>query len=175
MNSRTRRAVTLPLALVALSLGGCYAVEDTPDWAVIRFNVASRLIMILIPVGGLATGAALGYFRRTRIAGAIVLCGTVLLGGLVLPGMYLDTVAITPTEITQKTGFWFAPTVKGFRYADVRSVSIREVPEGASTMRVWTLRLKDGATRELDVGDLWEFNEAFVVQKLRGYGVTFEP
>ncbi len=32
------------------------------------------------------------------------------------PAMWFDRVIVTPTEIRQKTGLWFAPRHRGFRY-----------------------------------------------------------
>ena len=172
MTGRVRCAAA---ALALLSLAGCHAVEESPERTVIRFDALSRVVMIAVPAAVIAAATALAYrFRAARIPAGIVIFCTAGLGGLLVPGMYLDAVVITPTEIDQPRGFWFERSPRGFRYADVRSVSIRDVREGEATIRVWTLRRKDGTTRELDPGDLWNFNEDLVVRKLRGYGVAFE-
>jgi hypothetical protein len=42
-----------------------------------------------------------------------------------------------------------------------------------STSRVWFVHQTNGAIQEIDFGDLWENNEAFIVRKLRNYGVRF--
>jgi hypothetical protein len=169
-----RRAGLLVVALAAAAAGGCYAVEESAEATVIRFSPVSRLAIVAVPACLVAAGLVLCLFKPTRIVGLLGVAGTLFLGGLILPGMYMDRVVITPTEITQTTGLWFAPTVKGFRYADVRSVAIRETQRGRHTSRVWFVQRRDGTTQEIDPGDLWEFNEALVVQKLRGYGVRFE-
>ena len=171
----TRRAARLLAAALVLSLAGCYAVEESADRTVIRFSGPSRLAIVLVPACLMAVGGALCCVRATRVVGALGLAGTALLGATILPGMYLDSVVITPTEITQKTGLWFAPTVKTVRYADVRSISIRTVQKRKGPdARLWVARRTDGTVQEIDPGDLWEFNEELVVRKLSGYGVTFE-
>jgi hypothetical protein len=161
-------------ALVLFSFTGCYAVEESPERTVIRFAPVWRFVMIAFPLGLIGVGFVLCYFQLTRIPGAIVVLAVAGLSVLIVPQMYLDAVVITPTGIDQPTGFWFERKPRGFRYAEVRSISIRTVPEGKSTMRVWALRRKDGTTQEIAPGDLWNFNETLIVTKLRGYGVTFE-
>ena len=174
MTRRIRRGAAALVAFALLWLTGCYAIEESADRTVIRFNAVSRLLMVAIPFGMIAGGLLLCCFRPTRIPGAIVTLGVAGLSGLIVPGMYQDRVVITPTEITQTTGFWFAPKVNSFRYADVRSVSIRTVEKRDHDARLWVVRRKDGTTQEIDPGDLWEFNESLIVTKLRGYGVNFE-
>ena len=113
-------------------------------------------------------------FRPLRIPAALGAAGLAGLSALIVPGMYIDAVVITPTEIRQTTGLWFAQKAKGFRYSEVRSVTIKTVEKENLDARVWVVRRTDGTTQEIDPGDLWEYNEAFVVAKLREYGVRFE-
>jgi len=169
-----RRCLLFTLVCATVTITGCYAVEESAEKTVIRFSPMSRLAMIAVPLFLLLVGFILCLFRATRVAGLLGICATVLLGVLVLPGMYMDTVVITPTGITQTTGLWFSPTVKGFQYADVRSVSILKVQKQRRTARIWVVQYNNGTTEEIDPGDLWEFNEELVVKKLRGFGVKFE-
>ncbi len=172
-----RYSIRARSALVAcglLLLSGCYAIEDSPERTVIRFAPFWRFVMIAFPVGTVGVCLAACLYRPVRIPAALGAAGVAGLSALIVPGMYLDRVVITPTEITQKTGLWFAPMVKGFRYADVRAVSIRTVQKKNMDVRRWVVTRIDGTTWEIDPGDLWEYNESVVVAKLRGYGVRVE-
>jgi len=92
------------------------------------------------------------------------------------PDMWMDRVVITPTEIRQTMGFWFTPRhTIGFRYADVRRVSIRQVKQGRSTRRVWLVSYTSGIQEEINPGDLWDNGQHIIVDRLRGFGVQFDP
>jgi hypothetical protein len=170
-----RRIGMAIFALALLSLTGCYAIDEGPERSVIRFTPFWRFAMVAVPVGALLVGAGLSCFRRTFVPGLVTMLVALVVGVLLVPGIYMDTVTITPTEIKQTTGFWFSPTVNTVRYSDVQSISIHTVKKRkGGDARRWIIHRTDGTTRELDPGDLWENNEDFVVKKLRQYGVTIQ-
>src|SRR5262245_2700216 len=49
---------------------------------------------------------------------------SVLAGGIFAPMLAMDRVVLDDEKLEQTTGFWFSPTVKGFRLADVALVTI---------------------------------------------------
>src|SRR5262245_10834837 len=56
----------------------------------------------------------------------------------------------------ERTGFSFAPTVKGFAYRDVRDVQIIRRETDDRDFNAWLVTFKDGRTHEIDPGDLWD-------------------
>jgi hypothetical protein len=162
-------------AFALLLLTGCYSIDEGPERSVIRFAPFWRFVMVAVPVGALLVGFGLSCFRQTLVPGLVTMLVALVIGVGLVPGIYKDTVTITPTEIKQTTGLWFAPTVNLVRYSDVQSISIQTVKKRkGGDARRWMIHHTDGTTRELDPGDLWENNEAFVVKKLREYGVTVQ-
>ena len=151
----------------------CYSVEDSGTTTTLSFHAGLILALGAVAAVALFVGIALARRRRSRSLGVGITLFGLFAGGIIVPAMWVDRVVITPTELRQKTGFWFAPTHKGFRYSDVESVSIRAVKSRRSTNRVWFLKLVGGGQGDIDPGDLWENNEGLVVDKLRGFGVRF--
>jgi hypothetical protein len=73
--------------------------------------------------------------------------------------LFLDRVVVTSEGITQTTGFWFAPTVKGFRFAETESVRIKtERTRRGLPNDIWWVHKHDGTVQRLDPGDLWASN-----------------
>jgi hypothetical protein len=75
-----------------------------------------------------------------RRAGLTITVLATVGGAIFVPAMWFDRVVISPTEIRQKTGLWFAPTLTGFSYADVESITIR----GRRSSREWFVELVGG-------------------------------
>lgn len=133
--------------------------------------------ILLVLLGALVAGGVsfLGYRNNwgARVTGVSALIA-IFAGLLIAPSMAVDRVTVTPTEIEQKTGFWFAQTVKGFKYADVASIEIGERISRRRRQVVWNVHRKDGSHSVIDPGDLWEMNSGRIVPLLEQYGVTFE-
>jgi len=163
----------LVLVLAPLVPSTCYKVEEAGTTTTLSFDESTVLLLGGASAIALLVGIALVMRGARRRLGFGVVTASVIVGGFLAPMMWIDRVVITPEEIRQKTGFWFAPTRKGFRYADVESVTIREESSGRRTNRVWFLDLVSGGQDEIDPGDLWENNEDFVVDKLTNFGVRF--
>ena len=95
-----------------------------------------------------------------------------LAGAIFAPALALDRVVLDDEKLEQTTGFWFSPTVKGLRLADTAVVTIgTELDRKGRTQEVWIITAKDGSTRTIDPGDLWEMNGADIIKRLREKGI----
>lgn len=110
---------------------------------------------------------------RKPLAAALSLFGVaVLAGGIIGPMLALDRVVLDDHKLEQTTGFWFAPTVKGFQLDEVASLTITVV-RGRKDLdyEVWTAQMKNGGSKQVDPGDLWEMNGADIIERLRKRGI----
>ncbi len=129
-------------------------------------------IAIAVAVLAATIGALLLWKRKPLVFTLIAFGLSALVGGFVAPTLAMDRVVLDDEKLEQTTGFWFAPTVKGFRHADVALVTI-----GVSRDRndreyeVWIIRMKNGHTRMIDPGDLWEMNGPDIMERLREKGI----
>jgi len=129
-----------------------------------------------IAIGVAALAAAIGAFllwRRKPLVLALVAFGvSALAGGVIAPMLALDRVVLDDQKLEQTTGFWFAPTVKGFRLADVASITISTTRDMKDReYEVWIAKLKNGHSQEVDPGDLWEMNGRDIIERLRTKGI----
>jgi hypothetical protein len=93
-------------------------------------------------------------------------------GGLLAPALTFDRVVINDQKLEQTTGFWWSPTVKGFQFSDVSSVYITSAKDWRYRQyEVWVVFLRNGETRQIDPGYLWEVNGSDIVRRLQGYGI----
>jgi hypothetical protein len=169
-----RRCGAALSVLTSLLLATAAAAQSAGDVTVFRFP---GHLVLLVALGALVAGGVsfLGYRNNwgARVTGVSALIA-IFAGLLIAPSMAVDRVTVTPTEIEQKTGFWFAQTVKGFKYADVASIEIGEQIGRKRRQVVWNVHRKDGRVNVVDPGDLWEMNSSQIVPLLEQYGVTFE-
>lgn len=114
--------------------------------------------------------------KTLRPLAVIPLGVAALLGGCCAPTLYNDQVTVTDTKVEQRTGFWFAPNVKGFSYKGVKSVQILDRPTGPKgrLAESWEVHYADGRVHVIDPGDLWEVNGAEIRALCEKRGVTFE-
>lgn len=96
---------------------------------------------------------------------------------LIVPGIAMESVRVTPAAIEVRTGFWFAPT--RFRYeltgvSEVEEKQIR-VPQRRIPRRdrVWVLHYDTGRTVRLHLTDLLDANRTTVADYLRGHGIKY--
>ncbi|WP_437587819.1 hypothetical protein [Sorangium sp. So ce1000] len=129
-------------------------------------------IAVAVAVLAASIGALL-LWRRKPLAIALILFGvSALAGGLVAPMLARDRVVLDDEKLEQTTGFWFAPTVKGFRLAEVASIAIGTARDRKNReYEVWIVKRRDGQTREIDPGDLWEMNGQDIIRRLREKGI----
>ena len=129
-------------------------------------------IAVAISVVAATIGGLLLWKRKTLILSLIALGISALVGGIVAPMLALDRVVFDDEKLEQTTGFWFAPTVKGFRLADVALVTISTARDRKNReYEVWIVTMKNGQRQEIDPGDLWEMNGPDIVERLRGKGI----
>jgi len=103
--------------------------------------------------------------------GMLMLLGASLLF-LFGPQIYFDRVTVTATSIYQNTGYWFAPTKKGFEFKDVASIKIGKVIEKNGFQNtIWMINLKSGVVHSLDPGDLWDTHNDEIIPLLRKAGI----
>jgi hypothetical protein len=150
-----------------------YRVDETGFTTTLTFSPELLLCLGIVCV---AVGLA-GVWCLTkpvhRRGGVAIIAVAMLAGLVVVPAMSDDRVQITETHAEQITRPFFSPRVNRIDYSLVDFVTIREVYSRRSTSRVWFVHQTNGAIEEIDFGDLWENNEAFIVRKLRNYGVRF--
>jgi hypothetical protein len=183
----------LPLALAMTTWGSDTSLQSTGPVTVIRQSSTYRLeeagttatlsyqhgfVLLVGAISLVVLAIGLIVLRRPaarRFGAVLSFCGGLFVF-IAAPGMWNDRVVITPTEIRQARGVWFLPQdTTGFRYSDVASISIRNVRKGRSSARVWLIAYTSGIHEEIDPGDLWADSEDIVVERLRGYGVQFNP
>ena len=140
------------------------------------FRIPTYVILIPVAIAvGLIVLSLVGFAKRAHPVICLIPLGLALIPGLLFaPAMYLDRVEVHPDRIQQTTGFFFAPNRKGFEYTEVLYVHLkRERDRKNRIATVWEIHEKNGTTRDIDPGDLWDVNETQIVSLLQGYGVSF--
>jgi len=129
-------------------------------------------IAIGISVVAALIGGFLLWKRKVLILALAALGVSAMAGGIFVPLLIMDRVVLDDEKLEQATGFWFAPNVKGFGLADVVLVTISTGHDRYSGMHeVWVVTMKDGQTKEIDPGDLWEQNGPDIISRLRDKGI----
>ncbi|WP_437825800.1 hypothetical protein [Sorangium sp. So ce1153] len=129
-------------------------------------------IAVAIAVIAVLVGALLLWGRKPLRFALIAFLVAAIAGGIFAPMLAMDRVVLDDQKLEQTTGFWFAPTVKGFRLADVAFVAIGTARGRKNrVVEVWIVKMKNGETREIDPGDLWEMNGEDIVRRLREKGI----
>ena len=93
---------------------------------------------------------------------------------IVLPGFAIDSVRITPTTLSFRTGFWFAPKVRNYSLEGLALVyehSKRGRVVGEPRNVFWTFYWKDGRMVDLDLPDLFTANREGVRKYLSNLGI----
>lgn len=138
------------------------------------YTFPPHLIVIPLLVAGI--GAIAGYYFLTKrfprkfsnVAFGICL----LSGGILAPSMAKDQVVLDGEKLEQRTGFWFAHTVKGFRHSAVQSIRIATAHDHKQRpFEIWIVNTRDGRSNEIDPGDLWIRNRDDIIDRLRKLGV----
>ena len=129
-----------------------------------------------IAVAVTALSAFLGVYllrkRKLLILALASLFVSVLAGGIFVPLLALDQVVLDDEKLEQATGFWFAPTSKGFRLADTELITISTARDRHSGLHeVWIVTNKNGEQQVIDPGDLWVMNGADIIARLREKGI----
>lgn len=131
-------------------------------------------IAVAIAVLAAAIGALLLWRRKPLKLALIVFGVSAAAGGIFAPMLAMDRVVLDDQKLEQTTGFWFAPTKKGFRLADVAFVTIRTARKKTGRYRqyeLWIVKMKNGQTREIDPGTLWDMNGQDIIERLKEKGI----
>jgi len=129
-------------------------------------------------VAGLLVLSGAFLWSRVRPLGVLIVVFGLLIAILFGPMMFLDRVTVDERKLVQRTGFWFAPTLKGFdldRVKRIRITSGRDMK--GRVIEVWVADLRDGSAQQVDPGDLWERNGVVIAGflELRGIPVVRQP
>jgi hypothetical protein len=139
-------------------------VFQFPSW--IGFTV------ILVGLGFIALAAWMksndSAWKKVLIFGFIGL----LAAGGIGPGVLLDRVILTKTQVTQRTGFWFAPNVRTFVISEMASVNV-ELRSGRKgrNKEIWLITMKSGDQIDFDPSDLWDRHRVEIEEHLQTHGV----
>lgn len=94
------------------------------------------------------------------------------------PLLFFDRITIDDQGITQRTGFWFAPTYHTLRFAGATQVRIELARVGTGRrnrqQQVWSVHRADGTVDSLDPGDLWDYHRETLVDELRRRGIRVD-
>lgn len=158
-----------------LAAGGCYDVSETPERTVLHFSSTVKVLLIVLPAAAMLV-CMISLLRSShRVSAIVLLCIALAFVVLVVPGICNDEVVVSDKGVWQRTGFWFAPTTKGFNCDGVLFVELIKVEKRSGRSRheenVWVIHNRDNTHPRIDPGDLWDNNEALILQKIKGYGV----
>jgi hypothetical protein len=145
------------------------------DCMIYRFPIYIPAIAVVVAVVAAAIGIFLLCKRRAGLAllGVFALFVSALAGGFFAPTFAMDRVVLDDEKLEQTTGFWWAPTIKGFHLAGVDSVTIRTATNYQDRQyELWVVKLKDGTTREIDPGDLWDRHAQDILERLKAKGIA---
>ncbi len=138
------------------------------------FSLWACLIPIAISLVPLLFGIR-SLRRRSRPLGWFLVGSGVVLALVFGPMLFTDRIVIDDRHIEHTTGFWFAPTRKGFVFAETERVRIRTErvadPRSSHNVDAWYVYLKTGKTRRLVAGDLWSSHHDEILELLRARGV----
>lgn len=97
---------------------------------------------------------------------------------IVVPGMAMESILISPTALTIRTGFWFSPTITEVPLSGL--VSFAERSEAVSQRGVprrdtfWHFRYQSGQQRRIDLPDLLDANRAQALEYLCRHGIRVQ-
>ncbi len=140
----------LPLALVFLT--GC--TEETVEGSKLTVKFATW-VPIAVILGGIAAGVGGFFLKRynTKYGWTLLVLGPVM-AVIVGPGMLKDHLIVDDDHFELETGFWFMPTKHSIRFDEIRSIEIKEEPNGKSTKVTMYCRKNNNEMVAVPVGDL---------------------
>ena len=155
-------------ATIAELADGTLLIRSAPG----RYVLWVLLFLVLLP-------AARWCWRR-RIGGHLapgVFFASFTIPLIIVPGIALESIAVTPAGLSIRTGFWFAPTERELPFADLDEIvetSELVAQRGAERRdRVWRFRYRTGAARTLKLPDLLDANSRPVIEYLQRQGLAF--
>lgn len=118
---------------------------------------------------------------RHRIGGRLApgfFFASFLIPVLIVQGIALESVRVTPAALTVDTGLWFLPTTHEIRLSGLESVTEQIEAKsgrrrfGSRTDTVWYFRYRTGEECRLVLSDLFDANRGRVVEHLRCRGLV---
>lgn len=169
------RSLGIVAVIAWLAAGGCYDVSETPERTVLHFGSTVKVLLVVVPALVVLAGLVNLIRSSSRGRAIVYLFIVVTLTVLLVPGIYNDEVVVSDKGVWQRTGFWFVPNTKGFNYDGVLFVELIQVEKrsrrGKRMENAWVIHNRDNTHPQIDPGDLWDNNEALILQKIKGYGV----
>ena len=133
------------------------------------------LLVCLIPGVVAAIPMIIGLFllRRIRVVAFVLFAVSLGIAVLFGPMLFCDRVTVTQAGLTQTTGFWFVPSVKGFQFSETKSITITtEITRNGLRNEIWHIHKADGTTERIDPGDLWEMNSDEIIPILNEHDIA---
>ena len=158
-------------------LFGAASVTETADGSLcirsapMRYAVWILAFVVVAPVSW--------WCWRRRIGGRLApgfFYASFLIPVLVVPGLALESVRVTPAALTVQTGLWFLPTTHEIRLSGLESVTEQIEARsgrrrfGSRTDTVWYFHYRSGEQLRLVLSDLFEANRDRVLEHLRRRG-----
>ena len=126
--------------------------------------------------------AAAWFCRRRRIGGNLAhgaFYASFAIPIIVVPGIALESVRVSRSELVVRTGLWFSPTVTRIALDGIESITERSAaaPQRGLPRRetFWRFRYGDGKERTLKLPDLLMVHGETAAGYLTRQGVRFIP
>lgn len=140
-----------------------------------KFPIEIAAIPLAITAALLLAGFLLARKKSLRVPGFILIAIGAIFGLFFGPTLLVDTVTVNADHVEQRTGFWFAQTVKGFRLSEASYIRIKtERDRNGREFDVWEIHRAGSGVTEIDPGDLWELNTDRIVSVLQEQGLTVD-
>jgi hypothetical protein len=117
---------------------------------------------------------------RKNIANRItcsVFFASLLIPVIVVPGIACESIDASPSELSVRTGFWFAPTLHEYELTGIEGIREEEVEVRQRAMDRtdvrWVMTWPGGRARTLSLNDLFRENRAAIREHLEKHGVKF--
>jgi hypothetical protein len=124
--------------------------------------------------------AAAWFCRRRRIGGNLAhgaFYASFAIPVIVVPGIALESVHVSRSELAVRTGLWFSPTVTRISLSDLESVTERSAAVRQRGLprsdTYWRFRYRDGRERSLKLPDLLVAHGDAAGGYLRRQGIPF--
>ncbi len=129
-------------------------------------------------LGSIVAVVLSGWCWRHRIGGRFapgVFFASFLVPLIVVPGIAMEAVRVSPDSLAIRTGLWFSPKIDEIPLSDVESITERsEAVEQRAVQRhdtFWYVRYRSGEERRIHLTDLLEGNREAVFEYFRQHGI----
>jgi len=138
------------------------------------FTTTASLVPAVIALLIIALGMLL-WRKGVRGAAVVVFVIGGGFGFVFGPMLFMDRVSVDPSGVTQRTGFWFSPTHKGFQFDGIERVVITSGTDmKGRTIELWVAEYDGQPPVTVDPGDLWESNGPEIIDYIRAMGIAVD-